>query len=78
MRWWIPGAVLAHALCDVGAALYQGGAINVLAAEAWALLTICAVVALARRLCTSTLPVGEGGTAPRPARRAQAGMSLLR
>ena len=65
-RWWILGAVLAHAACDVGAALYQGGAITVFAAEAWALLTTCAVVALVRRLYTSTRTGGEGGMAPAP------------
>ncbi|EJF49691.1 putative membrane peptidase [Schaalia georgiae F0490] len=65
-RWWILGAVLAHALCDVGAALYQGGAISVFAAEGWALLTTCAVVALVRRLYTSTQTGGEGGAEPAP------------
>lgn len=65
-RWWILGAVLAHALCDVGAALYQGGAISVFAAEAWALLTTCAVVALVRRLYTSTRTGGAGEAEPAP------------
>ena len=65
-RWWILGAVLAHALCDVGAALYQGGAISVFAAEAWALLTTCAVVALVRRLYASTRTGGAGEAEPAP------------
>ena len=35
-RWWIFGAILAHALADVGAALYQVGLLSVIAAQAWA------------------------------------------
>ena len=31
-RWWILGAILAHALADAGAALYQSGAVSVFVA----------------------------------------------
>ena len=63
-RWWILGAVLAHALCDAGAALYQGGAISVLAAEGWVLLTTCLVVVVVRRLYPPPRTGGTGEAEP--------------
>ena len=61
-RWWILGAILAHALADVGAALYQSGAVSVFVAQGWASIVTVIVVLAVRKLYVSTkVPLAHGG-----------------
>ena len=55
-RWWIFGAILAHALADVGAALYQVGLLSVIAAQAWALVVTVILAVAVRRIYRSAEP----------------------
>lgn len=64
-RWWIFGAILAHALADVGAALYQVGLLSVIAAQAWALVVTVILAVAVRRVYRSAEP-------PRPREGAKA------
>lgn len=51
-RWWILGAILAHALADAGAALYQSGVVSVVVAQGWALIvTVILAVTVRRIVC---------------------------
>ena len=61
-RWWILGAILAHALADAGAALYQSGAVSVFVAQGWALAVTIVLVLAVRKLYVSTkVPLAHGG-----------------
>lgn len=61
-RWWILGAILAHALADAGAALYQSGAVSVFVAQGWALIVTIILVLAVRKLYVSTkVPLAHGG-----------------
>lgn len=61
-RWWILGAILAHALADAGAALYQSGAASVFVAQGWALIVTIVLVLAVRKLYVSTkVPLAHGG-----------------
>ena len=61
-RWWILGAILAHALADAGAALHQSGAVSVFVAQGWALIVTIVLVLAVRKLYVSTkMPLSHGG-----------------
>lgn len=61
-RWWILGAILAHALADAGAALYQSGAVSVFVAQGWALIvTIILALAVKRIYVSAKAPRGRAG-----------------
>ena len=60
-RWWILGAILAHALADAGAALYQSGAVSVFVAQGWALIvTIILALAVRRIYVSAKAPLARG------------------
>lgn len=49
-RWWILGAILAHALADTGTALYQSRMVSVIVAQVWALIVTIILVLAVRKL----------------------------
>ena len=62
-RWWILGAILAHAhaLADAGAALYQSGAVSVFVAQGWALIVTVVLALAVRRIYVSAMaPLARG------------------
>lgn len=60
-RWWILGAILAHALADAGAALYQSGVVSVVVAQGWALIvTIILALAVRRIYVSAKAPLARG------------------
>lgn len=62
-RWWILGAILAHALADAGAALYQSGAVSVVVAQGWALIVTVILALTVRRMYVSTTALLARGAA---------------
>ena len=62
-RWWILGAILAHALADAGAALYQSGAVSVFVAQGWALIVTVILALTVRRMYVSTTALLARGAA---------------
>ena len=63
-RWWILGAILAHALADAGAALYQSGVGSVVVAQGWALIVTVILALKVRRMYVSTTALLARGAAP--------------
>ena len=63
-RWWILGAILAHALADAGAALYQSGVVSVVVvAQGWALIVTVILALTVRRMYVSTTALLARGAA---------------
>ena len=62
-RWWILGAILAHALADAGAALYQSGVVSVVVAQGWALIVTVILALTVRRMYASTTALLARGAA---------------
>ena len=63
-RGWILGAILAHALADAGAALYQSGVVSVVVAQGWALIvTVILALTVRRMYVSTTAPLARGGRA---------------
>ena len=62
-RWWILGAILAHALADAGAALYQSGVVSVVVAQGWTLIVTVILALTVRRMYVSTTAMLARGAA---------------
>lgn len=61
-RWWILGAILAHAWADAGTASYQSGVVSVVVAQGRALIvTIILVLAVRKLYVSTTVPLARGG-----------------
>jgi len=59
----ILGAILAHALADAGAALYQSGVVSVVVAQGWALIVTVILALTVRRMYVSTTALLARGAA---------------
>ena len=60
-RGWILGAILAHALADAGAALYQSGVVSVVVAQVWALIvTVILALTVRQMYVSTTAPLARG------------------